>query len=514
MALVRIHQHLTDGAKTFAYWKPGQTNPHGYPINQQQDVLSTVLTPEEFGGVYNIENPTQTQLEANMAALQLCLDRTFDIGGVIEISDYYQIWGTLNIPLRQYPASPGYDASVPMEIRGRGPHSTLMQYQPGVPAIYINSTYSPQIGHTSATKHIHDLAICSKGKGIVTQSGGKEIKIERVIVYGCADTAVEINEFDGGILGPINCIRNEADGFVMDNSHNVKLEITSRINQDRGVVFTGACNGIDGWIYTEANGGTGIDADGLTQSQLIMWMEANEGELGQGTFQGKLRNCRDIRFYGNDGWERNVAYDCDGISSLTKHHDHQAIPDARLAPYRLNVAWPPGQAMSGPYKGTAPYPTKAEVGQTVEITVPTSWHIDPSAGSGWMELYNVGLYPTIFTALNGISFADGESLFVRIKLHVDANTSSWIRSRLLTKEADVPCKFALANMTGKMTEPRQLLWMPDSSSMVVDLHASRITGAASSPRLFMYLPAATETAEPPTEHKWIIDDIGWFKVTR
>ena len=216
--------------------------------------------------------------------------------------------------------------------------------QPGTRLIYtgtsgyaINYTWTTPANQND--EHIRidlvDITIqAPNASGLYLNDGGQSIALRNVTVSECSGRGIWIDSMSGMQLDNVYALGNTGDGITFNACTIMQLNgVTSRENGGCGVVFQGSCDAINGLVYAEDNGDYGIKADGLHESDLMIWQEANSqirtggsvgrnpsspssavypwGRFGQAVPQGSLMGCGQVAFKGSYGQNHNTDFDYD-----------------------------------------------------------------------------------------------------------------------------------------------------------------------------------------------------------
>ena len=145
--------------------------------------------------------------------------------------------------------------------------------------------------------------------GAVQNAAGGGISMRDVRIYSVeGGTALTVINDSGGSIEANIHDNPGAIGFELRNCHRMKVDLTSRNNAVGGRISDSGS--LCGRLYCEHNAGFGIELDELCQSNICLWLEANNKNV----LQGRRRLCWGNVFSGMTQSDSNGAWDDDRLS--------------------------------------------------------------------------------------------------------------------------------------------------------------------------------------------------------
>lgn len=497
----------------FTFRQNTSTNPLGAAITHPRIAERAEYRPQDFGAVLNVADITREQAIANRAALQTLIDAMPDTGGVVLIDGLLQIFGGVEAPMRVFPPQ-SQPRAIPFAIVGTTPGATLVNLEAS-PAVTLRTggVTSFQEPSTRALRALRNLAIASKGKGVVVQGGGKEITLDGVTLFGCEDDALTVEDWDGGLMRGVYALNNRKDGAVFNRCHQCDIQLTTRGNLGRGAVLT-ASNSLSLWLYAEANGGYGLDATDCKLINATLWQEANNGSVNaqtgaaasQNTPQGRLVRSQ-LHVTGIAAQDRNLAFDADAYSRLATTFAGRIATD-KLAAYRVDLPWPP--VLAGVRPQRHPILDVAEVSGVVTLTTrPGAYTAQPlPITSNWLELYPQASTPPMRRVIR-----TGDTLITRVHVTPDAECVKFFRAFTTQRPTRNVPAFQVAVSHGSQTDS-QLVYFASPGAATVEVVSQHTTADSGYLRVFVYVgPVKLPAVEGESKLSPDFDGEGNFTVT-
>ena len=492
-------KRLAYNAKTpeFTFWNRRNDNPAGLDETMDQGNGGTLLRhsvdPAEYGAVYNVQDISPEQATKNLEAVYRAINGMPDNGGTLLITGALQIYGTINNPRRVF-NDPNNPRPIPFCLRGTGPQSELYQLAADCPAVHYQSNYSVQLSSTTAPFWVEDLTIYSKGKGLLIDCGGKQVKLSRLIIALCDDTALDGENMDGSVIDDIYALQNKRDGVNLRLCRMGNWKITSRENEGHGLILD-SCNALDLWAYCEDNRGYGMKFDNVKLCRLTGWSEKNnsggvDGNTGQDFPQNSFTLC-ELEVNGNMAQDGGNFADMDIYSRLNIRLPPRAA-DSTYAPYVLPLEWTPnasGQAIDhGIYEWT-------KTADRLEFKMlPGGISNQPDdIGGNWFEVYKNGWY----ACLDSLTLKVGDVIVIRATLSMDAGGAEFYKGMSDAKVAAPAWKItsthpSFAEYFGGNFYQQTIY--PDHIEMIMPA----VADATGMLRMFLYLcPVKLPGSEPP-----------------
>jgi hypothetical protein len=321
-------------------------------------------------------------------------------------------------------------------------------------------------------------------------------------------------------LDTVYALGNTGDGITFNNCTIMSLNnVTSRENGGCGFVFQGSCDGFDGVVYAEVNGDYGIKANGLHESTLTIWQEANSmirsggtvarnpsspscavyplGRTGESVPQGSLSNCSQITFHGSYGQNHNTDFDYDPQSRMLC-----AFPDDWRT-YPLGSPWTAisSNCIFVPRTGTGYWGSLPGVTFTNNVGGPGINTLSITAGalSGGYPAGLVEIRDPSNSFLGGATYNYSTGDLFAIEMNVTADATTYSTLTGLRSSQDLQT-FMLDPLSGVGLDELDSYWyLPTNANSGPSKF--RVIGAATASgtvvRAFMY-PLAYITSGPST----------------